>query len=76
MARKLNVFVKEKFFVILDDVTSGRITGEKQDTITVFFKGGGSAYFYVGEEAEDFLGELVDQLQSIITYCEDDMEIR
>ena len=74
MSRKVNVFAKEHFFVILDHVTSGRVTGEKKDTITIFFRGGGSSYFYVGAGAEEILEELVAQLRDTTQYNNFDEE--
>jgi len=65
MSRRPNVFIKKNCFIVLDGLIGGRITGEKQDTITVFYKGGDSYYFHIGSDAREVFDELVDELQSI-----------
>lgn len=58
------VFTHENIFLVLADVAGGRITGEKKDTLTVFYKGGGSNYFHIGHDADHVLEQLVGALES------------
>lgn len=67
MIRKPNVFAHKKCFIVLDGLIGGRITGEKQDTITVFYRGGDSMYFHIGEDIEQVFSDLVEEFKTMRT---------
>ncbi len=68
MSRRPNVFIHEKCFIVLDGLIGGRITGEKQDTLTVFYRGGDSVYFHIGMDADEVLADLVEELKKVKIY--------
>lgn len=68
MSKVPSVFVHPKCFIVLDDLIGGRVTGEKQDTVTVFYKGGDSVYFHIGAGAADVLRDIIEELKSTGTH--------
>ena len=72
MSRRPNVFIQDNCFIVLDGLIGGKITGEKKDTITVFYRGGDSVYFYVGYEVQTIFEALVKELKSIKLFDEED----
>jgi hypothetical protein len=44
------VYEERDFFIVLDDVIGGRITGVKEDTFTVFHATGKNVHYHCGTE--------------------------
>lgn len=63
MGRNSSIFTHKQCFIVLDGLIGGRITGNSQDTLTVFYRGGDSAYFHIGDDVEEVLRDLILTLE-------------
>lgn len=67
MVKDKSVYFNGTIMIDLDQVAGARLTGENQDTITVFFKHRDSVYFYVGSDARKVFAEMVEQYKIATT---------